>query len=328
MIILILIPAIISILLNGFLLGSVFLFAYTLAYVTVLPHTDKLIAQWYFISYAIIITFTLLSFTKIGDYLVRLFKNARLPTADEKTKIYSLIEPIATKEKMKLHRLQILISDKKDVYIEAFGRTIILTRRLLKTCSDDELSAALANKIWHVHEKKSGILSAIAFAGAPLYLVIGFYHVYKIILMAISKFGGRYGSLGYAIGIFLALPLFPIIALYWLGQIFLKFCLSILLRKYEYQADQFVAQNGLYPHLVSYLEKADLISEANHGIFNLIKSYQPSMQQRINALQQRCDVPDQSVANDVATHNTVTSNTVTSNAATSNAVTRNLVTDA
>ncbi|MBP9742438.1 MAG: M48 family metalloprotease [Burkholderiales bacterium] len=317
----ILIPAIISILLNGFLLGSVCLFGYTLAYLTVLPHTYKLTTFWYGISYFIIIALTLLSFTRGGDYLVRLFRNARLATTDEKAKIRSLIEPIVTDAKIKLPRLQLLISDKKNAHIESFGRTIILARGLLNTCTDQELSAALANKLWHVAKHKSAILSAIVFGAAPLYLVIGFYHIYKTMLMAISRLGGKYGGLGYTIGIFLLLPMLPIIAIYWLGQIFLKFILSTLMRSYEYQADQFVAENGFYLHLVSYLEKVDLISETNHGIFNLNKSYQPSAQQRIDILRQRC-------VNQPMTSNKFTSHHIISSAATDNVANGNRVTDA
>lgn len=270
----------------GFLLGGVYLFAYVLVYIFCLQAGYKLTTIVYVSGYVVAAVFALIGATGCGGWILRLFINGRLPTEQEYYRIMSLITQVGNKAQLVLpKKLCLLISGKKLIEAAAHGRnTIILSGGLLDSCDDSELEAVLAHKVWYLHNKKGLVLTAIAFSNLPVYPLMWLSRIGKIIPILASKIAGKYSALVWLVYIVVLCPLLPIVLSYWLAKHVLTAIIMAVSKRYEYAADKFVVQLGLKEELISYLKKIELINDNKHDILSRINSPQAIVTQRISVL--------------------------------------------
>lgn len=242
----------------------VMLFVYSCALLASIPHAfnhwghmNPLEIDWeeyfsYFLWPAIILATAIVFLsTPLGDFMIGLCLPTRKQALREEQKIAPALEILKDIYRDKFGqniKPKAFVMDLPNINGLAFGRrTIAVSSGLLKVASDEEITAILSHELGHLHHRDGFFNVALMVAAYPTFvlsmLLCGLYFV------------------TWTIGFFVLAYVAPIMALLSLGGL-LMIGLHFLLEKItrwpiEYKADQFAAQMGFAPALISLFERIE-----------------------------------------------------------------------
>lgn len=214
----------------------------------------------------ILVTALLISVSPLGDRIVSLFLTTRKKSLREEQKINPLLEHIKDLYRQKYgHDLDITVCVMDEPHIDgmSLGRqTTAISTGLLKTTSDNEITAILAHEAGHLHHKDSVLALALLVAGLPTvllnYLLSGFFR------RSLGSSSGTASPIGLLIGsalLILFLSLFAYYVVFWVMSFLVLWLIRIFeistQWKIEYRADKFALQLGYAPALIELFERIE-----------------------------------------------------------------------
>lgn len=213
------------------------------------------------LSLGIVLGLAYLFNSSAGQFLLRFISGARPAIYREQQRLTPVIERVQTalEEKLGLMPLKIHLMVVDDPLPNAFALgkcTLIVSRGLYETLTDDELAGVIAHELGHLHAGDSQKLS-IALGVSLVSLALAF--VAGIITTLGGIFGRiRGGEAGAMMGL-LALMI-GFIALFflifvWLGNAMFRLAMYYQGRRQEYRADQFAIKAGFGAGLLGFLDK-------------------------------------------------------------------------
>jgi heat shock protein HtpX len=283
---------------NSLILASSYLLTYVLIQVSE-GKSIHYLSDFTFLRLGLIsvLTLTLFGLTKMGDFCLRYWIDARTLNGRERYKLEPILAEVLNqinqvkKTKYNLDQIRLLISDLKLPNAKAFGlNSIIITAGLLATTTEDELKSILAHEVAHLYYRNGITLNAILYGSLVGQIVRWGYLSYSSLARTIANMVAHLLFRGRVVVILLLyLPLMgilPLLILVWLGNHGLNLSLLYLGRRYEYQADKFVKEVGYVAGLISFLEQVDLINCYDNSLLGRIFASHPAPMQRIGALEE------------------------------------------
>lgn len=237
------------------------------------------------ISLAMVITVALLAMSPIGEFILRIPLAIRKPTQRESSRLDPLLYEVTKAISLKMGK-QIsyvyYMTDKKKLSSAALGRkTIILSRGLLNTASDEELKAVIAHELSHLYYRDSMVLamalganlcsSTIRICLEPISTVLinlGYRARRTSFIYLILGFIGR--LLGYV--------------LKGMGLVS-RLALESRNRRRTFHADGFSKRLGFLQPMLSYLEKLSEEEDHEDGFWNKFMERRPATMLRIDRLE-------------------------------------------
>lgn len=284
---------ILNILINGFLLTWTYILGFALFHL-VDRSAQHHIANWtwYAWGYGTVFILTGLAYLPIASWFIRLFLNVRKAVKRERDQVLPLLSNVllsANKKnntRYRIEQIKLMISDKKEANAEALGYdTIILSRGLLSSSTEEELEAVLAHEFGHLDARDSLTLMAIVFSSFGTRIVVWLYGIYIMITNIMSMIFSKDGLITAIAGIFPLLVFLPIIILNRIYSWIFKISLQFWSRSCEYKADQFAANLGYKEGLVSYLEKVEAFGASDNSLLGIIFASHPAPMKRIDRLE-------------------------------------------
>lgn len=222
-----------------------------------------------FFSSLVIICSTVISGTILGDYIASLFFPVRKMTIQEKKIISPALARIRScyKDEFGLEiNTKPYVSDMPYINGIAFGqRTIALSTGVLKTGNTQEIEAALAREIGHLHYRDGFFKLALIIAQLPIYV---FHHFLKYLYVFLRKvFSLRNNGQDIVWGIKWTLFALGVSCLFLMWPFFFLWAVSFALIwtikglekavqwPIEYRADAFAAKLGYAKGMVSLFER-------------------------------------------------------------------------
>jgi Zn-dependent protease with chaperone function len=233
-----------------------------------------------------------LAYLPIASCFLRLFLNVRKAVKRERDQILPLLSSVLLSANKKnntsyrIEQIKIMVSDKKEANAEALGYdTIILSRGLLTSSTEEELEAVLAHELGHLDARDSLTLMAMVFSSFGTRIVVWLYGIYIIITNIMNMIFSKEGLITAIMGIFPLLVFLPIIILNWIYSWIFKISLQLWSRSCEYKADKFAANLGYKEGLISYLEKVEALAESDNSLLGIIFASHPVPMKRIDRLE-------------------------------------------
>ncbi len=239
------------------------------------------IPNWFWLlAWASMSAFSLFMSLFYSNLIVPLF-NKQTPL--EEGELRNAIQVFAEKTNFKLKNIYVINgskrSSKANAYFTGLGvkKRIVLYDTLIQQLSTEEIVAVLAHEIGHnkhQHTLKNLLIS--------LTLNLLLFFIFGIIL--------KYDVFAQAIGCQLAsfhVNMLVFSTLYSPISMLLGFWRNVLSRKFEYQADAFVKENGMEDALISSLKKISSQALSNltpHPLVVRVRYSHPTLYQRIVAL--------------------------------------------
>ena len=239
------------------------------------------IPDWFWLlAWASMSAFSLFMSLFYSNLIVPLF-NKQTPL--EEGELRNAIQVFAEKTNFKLKNIYVINgskrSSKANAYFTGLGvkKRIVLYDTLIQQLSTEEIVAVLAHEIGHnkhQHTLKNLLIS--------LTLNLLLFFIFGIIL--------KYDVFAQAIGCQLAsfhVNMLVFSTLYSPISMLLGFWRNVLSRKFEYQADAFVKENGMEDALISSLKKISSQALSNltpHPLVVRVRYTHPTLYQRIVAL--------------------------------------------
>ena len=255
-------------LINGIVLSAVFIIY-------------QEILDWFWIlAWGLMSTFSLFMSLFYSNLIVPLF-NKQTPL--EEGELRDAIQTFAEKTNFKLKNIYVINgskrSSKANAYFTGFGakKRIVLYDTLIQQLTTEEIVAVLAHEIGHnkhQHTLKNLVISLTS--NLLLFFLFGVILKYDVFAQAVGCQSASFHINMLVFGI-----------LYSPISMLLGFWRNSLSRKYEYQADAFVKENGMEDALISSLKKISSQALSNltpHPLVVRVRYSHPTLYQRIIAL--------------------------------------------
>lgn len=239
------------------------------------------IPDWFWIlAWALMAAFSLFMSLFYSNLIVPLF-NKQTPL--EEGELRNAIQSFAEKTNFKLKNIYVINgskrSSKANAYFTGFGakKRIVLYDTLIQQLSTEEIVSVLAHEIGHnKHQHTLKNLTISLTSNLLLFFVFGIILKYDVFAQAVGC-----QAASFHINMLVSSILYSPISM------FLGFWRNSLSRKFEYQADAFVRENGLEDALISALKKISAQALSNltpHPFVVRIRYSHPTLYQRIIAL--------------------------------------------
>ncbi len=230
--------------------------------------TNKTILLLAVFTFIFVTGLAILFYSEIGQWLLRLFSGARKTILREDEKLNPIINQVqqAIKEKMNLKNLPIklMVIDSPTPEAFAIGKnTLVISRGLYETASEDELAGVIAHEFSHFHHSDSNKLGMILGVSMVSFIVVWVASLFVTIMGFIGGFSSSeknesdtgLGGILSIVGIFFAFFAFIFLFFVKIGNWVLDVAILFIGRKQEYKADQFAIKAGFGTGLLSFLEK-------------------------------------------------------------------------
>jgi len=174
----------------------------------------------------------------------------------------------------------------------AIGKnTLILSRTLYETASDEELAAVIAHEFAHLHNgdsHKLGIALGVSIISLTIAAVSGFILTFTTELAKNAKEAGGY-VIFFGIVFIVFAAFFRLFV--WVGNGILRLVMLFVGRKQEYEADKFAVKAGYGAGMVAFLDKIKNMEfgKATHIIARIYDTHPPIML-RIGELEKLMEV--------------------------------------
>ena len=239
------------------------------------------------ISMAFVTITSLIVATRIGDFFLKIPMSLRKPSIRELSRINPLLENVLnTVETVyyKKIKINVLIADCLITNIFILGyNTLVVTKGMLKHCSDAEIQAIFAHEIAHIYYGKSihtsFILGADLCGVLAMKSLIYITNICQYIINACNKN-------------FIKVSFFSFVAVVFSTLIFLIKIINCiyyliykwLVRRSEFIADEFVVSLGMGDGLMIFLSKESEKEIREHGFWKKYNETRPSLEERVNAI--------------------------------------------
>lgn len=260
--------------LKGYLLTVIIGGGILLAIISIYQTTET---YFWLIAWSVVTVFGLFMSMFYSELIVPLFnKQTPLPEGELRTEI----EKFAAKVDFKLKNIFVIDGSKRstkaNAYFTGFGpkKRIVLYDTLMDSMTTDEIVAVLAHEVGHYkhkHTLKNLLLSLPT--SLLLFYLLGLMLKSDILAQALGGTEANFHLNVLAFGI-----------IYSPVSMLLDLVTNQLSRKFEYQADNFAAQNGFANQLVSGLKKLSATSLSNlmpHPLYVFFHYSHPTLYQRI-----------------------------------------------
>jgi heat shock protein HtpX len=218
------------------------------------------------ISLGVVILLAAVLHTPPGLWLLRLIVGARVAVTREHTRLDPVIEEVQQRIEQQLGKkpiaLHLMIEDDPMLNAAALGKnTLILTRGLYETASQNELQAVIAHEMGHFHNGDSQRLATILGVNAIGFVIGGGLTLLTLLIGGImnlfAAMKDKDGAGGIISLILLPFVLIPMVLGWgvWLTYGGFNIALRIMGRREEYCADAFAVNLGYGGGLLSFLEK-------------------------------------------------------------------------
>lgn len=242
----------------------------------------RALGNWFLPVFVGIMLVFLLALVIISPFMGRIFnKFTPLPDGELRERLCALLsENGCTVKEIKVMDAS-KRSSKANAYFSGLGKTktIVLYDTLLELMTDDEIVAVFAHEMGHNKHKDTLRLYGINVFNIVIYVLIAWVLVSRPEIYAYFGFSGL--NYGYAF------ILLTSVCLAFLSP-FLRLLSGVLVRKCEYAADRFAAENGYGEALISglkLLSKDSFICLSPHPLVVKLTYDHPTMSQRIEAIE-------------------------------------------
>lgn len=242
----------------------------------------RALGNWFLPVFVGIMLVFLLALVIISPFMGRIFnKFTPLPDGELRERLCALLsENGCTVKEIKVMDAS-KRSSKANAYFSGLGKTktIVLYDTLLELMTDDEIVAVFAHEMGHNKHKDTLKLYGINVFNIVIYVLIAWVLVSKPEIYTYFGFSGL--NYGYAF------ILLTSVCLAFLSP-FLRLISGVLVRKCEYAADRFAAENGYGEALISglkLLSKDSFICLSPHPLVVKLTYDHPTMSQRIEAIE-------------------------------------------
>ena len=189
--------------------------------------------------------------TPIGDFIIGLCLPTRKQALREERKIEPALDILKKRYKEKFGvniNPKPYVMDLPNINGQAFGRrTVALSSGLLKVASDEEIAAVLAHEIGHLHHRDGFFNVALMVAAYPTLVL-------SLLLCSLYFVTWLIGFL--IVGYFA--PILAVLSVSGWFLIWLSSMLDKIIKwPIEYKADQFAAELGFAPALISLFERIE-----------------------------------------------------------------------
>jgi len=252
------------------------------------------------LAFLIVCGLALLFNSAAGGWLLRFLFGARKAIEREKNRLEPIIktvqDTINDKLKLKLkpiENIRLEIMDDSMPEAAAIGKnTLIISRALYETASDEEIAGVIAHELAHLHNGDSNRLGVAVGVSIITITITWLAALIATLAFAVSamcsKMKGEHAAL------FFMFIGFIIGGCAWIFLIFAKagnWILNLVMlfhgRREEYKADKFAIQAGLGKGLVSFLEKIkDLKMTGKQTIKNRLYATHPPVMLRIGKIEE------------------------------------------
>ncbi len=239
------------------------------------------IADWFWLlAWGVVTVFSLFMNVFYSELIVPLFnKQTPLPEGELRT----AIEDFAQKTSFAVTDIYVLDSSKRstkaNAYFTGFGKKkrIVLYDTLIEQLKTDEIVAVLAHEIGHYKHRHTlkNIVVALA-SNLLMFYLFGLILKYDVVAQAAGCAEASFHINLLVFGMLYT----PVSLLLGIGS-------NVLSRRFEYQADAFVAANGNADALISALKKISSQALSNlqpHPLFVFFNYSHPTLYQRMQAL--------------------------------------------
>jgi len=250
------------------------------------------------LAFLIVCGLALLFNSGVGEWLLRFIFGARKAIEREKNRLEPIIKTVqgTINDKLKLkpiENIRLEIMDDPMPEAAAIGKnTLIISRALYETASDEEIAGVITHELAHLHNGDSnrlGVAVGVSIITVTLTWLAALIATAAFAVSAMcSKMKGDHA------GLFFMFIGFIIGGCAWIFLIFAKagnWVLNLVMlfqgRKAEYKADKFAIQAGLGKGLVSFLEKIkDLNMTGKQTIRNRMYATHPPVMLRIGKMEE------------------------------------------
>lgn len=242
----------------------------------------RALGNWFLPVFAGIMLVFLLVLVIISPFMGRIFnKFTPLPDGELRERLCALLaENGCTVKEIKVMDAS-RRSSKANAYFSGIGKTktIVLYDTLLDLMTDDEIVAVFAHEMGHNKHKDTLKLYGINVCNIVIYILIAWLLISKPEIYAYFGFSGL--NYGYAF------ILLTSVCLSFLSP-FLGLLSGVFIRRFEYAADRFAAQNGYGEALITGLKalsRNSFICLSPHPLVVKLTYDHPTMSQRIEAIE-------------------------------------------
>lgn len=242
----------------------------------------RTLGNWFLPVFVGIMLVFLLILVIISPFMGRIFnKFTPLPDGELRERLCALLsENGCTVKEIKVMDAS-KRSSKANAYFSGLGKTktIVLYDTLLELMTDDEIVAVFAHEMGHNKHKDTLKLYGINVCNIVIYVLIAWLLVSKSEIYMYFGFSGL--NYGYAF------ILLTSVCIAFLSP-FLGLLSGVFIRKCEYKADRFAAENGYGKALISGLKalsKDSFVCLSPHPLVVELTYDHPTMSQRIEAIE-------------------------------------------
>lgn len=273
------ITAIFSIIINWFLIQSIFSIALILY--------DKPIygipaqTAYIIISVCIMGALLLISLTPVGEIILRFLTGCKKGKAEDRQKIQNLFNEVCISAAVNPLQYNLYIAESQKSNAWALGsKTVAVTQGLLFEANDMEIKGVLAHEVGHLVLGHTLWITLTYASGQIGYFILQIYVLITKIcsLLSYIPFVGLI-TVPIIWGIAISLKLFQ-----WFITIPFSVGMMFGSRRDEYAADKFTAQIGFGAGLHSYLSRIAARYEKSEGFFERLHSTHPRVEKRLKRL--------------------------------------------
>jgi Zn-dependent protease with chaperone function len=237
--------------------------------------------------YAIVFALATIVMTPLGDKLLTLFFSIRGISHREEFKVKAALEFLSQKYQElygKKLNVKVLIEDNPYPQAMALGRkTMVVSTGLLKTASDQEITAVMAHELGHLHYL-DGVMNLLMLLGHTFICrgIIGLMlYSNKFLPAVVVGWMLILGAMSYSIYGFLYFGLIPLMYIIKL----IRFCIGWPI---EYRADKFAISFGLGQGLITFFEKIEGEDvRSRHGFLSTYQYSHPPTALRISKIEKQ-----------------------------------------